>query len=286
MPLPHFLVKKAPKQVHIRRIRQLLEDNRLNTVCESAKCPNIGECFGRNTLTFMIMGNLCTRHCRFCGVDKGKPLPLDETEPERIASAVKKLGLNYVVITSVTRDDLPDGGASQFAAVIKTINQWQDTRNKMQATIRTEVLIPDFQGNKEALKTVLDADPFVLSHNLETVPRLYPQIRPEADYRRSLELLERSKKYRPDIYTKSGFMLGLGEEKEEVISVINDLKMVSCDLVTIGQYLPPSKQHPAVSRYATPEEFKKYQAIGQKLGIKVFAGPFVRSSYQAGEMVL
>ncbi len=277
MGLPQFLVKKTPKQENIRKIRALLNDHCLHSVCESAKCPNIGECFERNTMTFMILGNVCTRHCRFCGIEKGQPLPVDENEPQKVAEAVAKLGLSYVVITSVTRDDLQDGGASHFASTILAVS-------RQPLATRIEVLIPDFQGNEDALKTVLSANPYVLNHNIETIPRLYSKIRPEASYAQSLKLLERSKQLRPDIYSKSGFMLGLGEEKAEVIAVIKDLKKVNCDLVTIGQYLPPSRNHLPAERYVAPEEFAEYQDIGQNLGIKIFAGPFVRSSYRAGEI--
>lgn len=217
----------------------------------------------------MILGNICTRSCRFCGVDKGTPLPPDPDEPERIAKAVKKLGLDYVVITSVTRDDLPDGGANHFAAVI----------NVLRNTVRVEVLIPDFQGNQQALKTVLNANPYVLNHNVETVPGLYPIIRPQADYQRSLSLLKTAKK--SGVYTKSGFMVGLGENKEEVVSVLKDLRAAECDIITIGQYLPPSKAHLKAERYVLPEEFEEYKEAGNKLGLKVEAGPFVRSSYHA-----
>ncbi len=274
MPLPSFLIKRVPKQKNIRKIRALINDFRIHTVCESAKCPNIGECFSQNTLTFMILGNVCSRNCSFCGVAKGSPLPPDPDEPRRIALAVKKLGLNYVVITSVTRDDLPDGGASHFAAVIQELG-----------SVKTEVLIPDFLGNEASLKTVLDAKPFVVNHNLETVPRLYPIIRPEADYKRSLDIFRNIKKKNQGVYTKSGFMVGLGETKEEVFSVIKDLKAVGCEIVTIGQYLPPSKLHPKVVRYLIPEEYEEYTAFGKQLGIKVFSGPFVRSSYHAAEVI-
>ena len=223
----------------------------------------------------MILGNVCTRSCKFCGVSKGCPLPPDPDEPKRIAQAVKKLGLNYVVITSVTRDDLPDGGASHFAAVINVIPK----------TVHVEVLVPDFQGNEEALKTVLDANPYVLNHNVETVPRLYPHIRPQADYQRSLSLLKTAKK--SGVYTKSGFMVGLGENKGEVVSLLKDLRAAECDIVTIGQYLPPSKAHLRAERYVLPEEFEEYQVIGKDLGfLEVFSGPFVRSSYQASRLVI
>jgi lipoic acid synthetase len=278
VPLPDFLVKKEPKLNKIRRLRSLLDDNQLHTVCESASCPNIGECYARQTVTFMILGNSCTRSCAFCGVSKGKPLPPNPTEPARIARAVKKLGLKYVVITSVTRDDLPDGGAAHFANVI---HQLQITNYKL----LVEVLIPDFQGNENSLKTVLDANPYVLNHNVETVPRLYPKIRPQANYDQSLNLLKRAKILRPDIYTKGGFMVGLGERKDEILAVLTDLKSVNCDLVTIGQYLPPSREHLKVDRYVLPEEYVEYTEFGTKLGLKVKAGPFVRSSYQAEESI-
>ncbi len=226
----------------------------------------------------MILGDHCTRSCLFCGISKESPLPLDPKEPERIAKTVNKLGLRYVVITSVTRDDLPDGGAAQFAKVIKKI-RFKDPN------IKIEVLIPDFKGDKESLSTVLNANPYVLNHNLETIPRLYPYIRPEAEYKRSLILLNKVKKIKEEIYTKSGIMVGLGEEKEEVFSVLNDLKNVACDIVTIGQYLPPSKSHQKVVRYVEPDEFKEYQAAGEKIGLKVFSGPFVRSSYHAKDLI-
>lgn len=276
--LPPFLVKKFPKLRNIRAIRQLIGDDRVRTVCEEAKCPNIGECYARRTCTFMVLGDVCTRHCAFCGVGKGGPQPLDPAEPERIAAAVKKLGLNYVVITSVTRDDLPDGGAGQFAKVI------QEVKNQ-NSKIKIEVLIPDFQGAAGALRTVLEAKPDVLNHNIETVPRLYPAVRPQADYCRSLELLAKAKRIGGPIYTKSGFMVGLGEEKEEVAAVLSDLKGAGCDLVTIGQYLPPSKAHLQPVRFVLPAEFKEYEDLGRDLGfLRVNAGPFVRSSYQAQEL--
>ena len=226
----------------------------------------------------MILGNRCTRSCRFCGVSKGSPLPLDPNEPTRIAGTVKKLGLRYVVVTSVTRDDLTDGGAAQFAKVIQKIRA-------LDREIKIEVLIPDLKGDEEPLSVILNAGPDVLNHNLETVPRLYAQIRPEADYQRSLNLLRRAKIIKGEIYTKSGIMVGLGEEKEEIFSVLNDLKAVACDIVTIGQYLPPSKSHQKVVRYVEPVEFKEFQAFGEKIGLKVFSGPFVRSSYHAKDLI-
>jgi len=276
--LPSFLIKRIPKQENIRRIRSLLNDPRVHTVCEEARCPNIGECWGlinqAPTVTFLILGNTCTRNCAFCGVDHGKPQPPDPEEPQRIARAVEKLGLNYVVITSVTRDDLPDGGAGVFAETIRNLRL-------NVAVSGIEVLVPDFL---ESLTIVLDAKPYVLNHNLETVPRLYPKIRPQANYERSLKILRAAKDR--GIYSKSGFMVGLGETKDEVFSIMRDLRTAGCDLVTIGQYLPPSKDHIKPERYVTPEEFEGYETIGKSLGfLKVFSGPFVRSSYHAGEIV-
>jgi lipoic acid synthetase len=275
--LPQFLVKKVPKQNNIRRIRGIIDDNRVHTVCEAASCPNIGECFSQNTLTFMILGVICTRGCRFCGVAKGTPSPLDPAEPALIAQAAKKLGLSYVVVTSVTRDDLPDGGADQFARVIARL------RSELPQA-RVEVLIPDLQGNQAALETVLAARPQVLNHNVETAPRLYPEIRPQADYQRSLRLLRQAKAKDPGIYTKSGFMVGLGESRDEVFQVVNDLNMAGCDIVTIGQYLAPAKGLAQVVRYVDPEEFEEFKSYGEELGLKVAAGPFVRSSYHAKEV--
>ena len=285
MALPDFLVKKVPKQKNIRQIRALLEDSSLHTVCESASCPNIGECFSKQTLTFMILGNVCTRHCAFCGVSKGSPSLVDSEEPERVAQAVEKLGLNYVVITSVTRDDLDDGGAGQFKAVGTALVAVR-TGTSPVPTLKFEFLIPDFQGSFDALKTVLSAKPYVLNHNIETVPSLYAKIRPQASYRQSLKVLENSKKIDKNIYTKSGFMVGLGEDRAEIEQVMADLRAVSCDIVTIGQYLAPSRTHLKPERYVEPQEFAEFQQIGQAMGFKkVFAGPFVRSSYNAGEII-
>jgi lipoic acid synthetase len=276
--LPDWLIKRVPKQQNIRLVRELIGDDRVHTVCEEAKCPNIGECYANRTCTFMILGDVCSRNCAFCAVASGQPQPVDPAEPERVAAAVKKLGLNYVVITSVTRDDLPDGGASQFAAVIRSLLV---TRYSLQI----EVLIPDFQGDTKALKAVLDAKPTVLNHNIETVPRLYPTVRPQAIYQRSLDLLAHAKRADSSIYTKSGFMVGLGETKEEVATALQDLKAASCDIVTIGQYLPPSRAHLQPARYVTPAEFNEYEKIGRGLGLlQVSSGPFVRSSYHAGEI--
>lgn len=279
MVLPDFLVKKTPKQENIRRIRSLLDDVDLHTVCEEAHCPNIGECFSQNTLTFMLLGDTCTRNCRFCGVNQGDPPPVDLEEPERITAAVNKLNLNYVVLTSVTRDDLADGGAQAF---VNSIIRLKNSNPKLQI----EVLIPDFKGNLDSLKKILAAEPLVLNHNLETVQRLYPLIRPQADYQRSLNILRQSKEINSKVYTKSGFMVGLGETRDEIFALLEDLKAANCDLVTIGQYLAPSKEHLPPQRYVTPEEFEIYVKLGNALGFKkIFAGPFVRSSYRAKESV-
>ncbi|OGC06934.1 lipoyl synthase [candidate division WOR-1 bacterium RIFOXYA2_FULL_36_21] len=272
--LPSFLIKNIPKRINQSKIRNLISDESIHTVCESAKCPNLGECFSRNTLTFMILGDICTRTCAFCGVKKGTLFPPDPDEPEKIAEAVKKLGLNYVVVTSVTRDDLPDYGASQFVRVIEELKP-----------LPVEVLIPDLCGEWEELKKIVDAGPYVLNHNIETVPRLYKQIRPQAIYKRSLKLLKRAKELNSRLYVKSGFMVGLGETDGEVFDLLQELKSVSCDIVTIGQYLPPSRNHAKPERFVDPSVFEEYKTEGEKLGLKVFSGPFVRSSYQASKII-
>jgi lipoic acid synthetase len=273
--LPQWLIKRTPKAQNIRHLRSVINDPSIHTVCESAKCPNIGECYSKRTMTFMILGENCTRSCRFCAVQKGTPSPVDPSEHHRVAEAAKKLGLSYVVITSVTRDDLEDGGASQFA---KTINEVRDAR--------VEVLIPDFQGNADSLKKVVDAKPDVINHNVETVPKLYPQIRPQADYKRSLTLLKRVKDMDGNICTKSGLMVGLSESFEEVEGVLKDLFSAGVDIVTIGQYIPPSKDHAPVAEYIKPEIFDRYREFGIGYGLKeVFSGPFVRSSYHAAEIL-
>lgn len=272
IPLPPWLKKPIPKHSNISRVRRLLGDNGVQTVCESAKCPNIGECFSRNTVTFMILGDICTRRCAFCAVQKGIPAPVDPDEPRKIREAVKKLGLGYLVITSVTRDDLADGGAEQFKKVIEEI---QD--------INVEVLIPD---NLD-LDKLIAARPYVINHNLETVPRLCPKVRPQADYARSLNVLRYVKDKNPSIYTKSGIMVGLGESDAEVEQVLRDLKAVGCDLVTIGQYLPPAKQNLPVMRFVEPEVFAGFERLGNKLGfLHTASGPFVRSSYRASEHII
>ena len=259
---------------------RLMRGLNLHTVCVGAQCPNRTECFGAGTATFMIQGDVCTRNCTFCAVKKGKPLSPDFQEPEHLVEAVEKLGLRYVVVTSVTRDDLPDGGASHFAQTVRALFQYN--RNLM-----VEVLIPDFQGSLPALETVVAARPSVLNHNVETIPRLYPEVRPLAEYRRSIELLRRVKAFDGKTLTKSGLMLGLGESRQEVIEVINDLVNAGCDLLTLGQYLQPSFSHHRVVRYIPPEEFAEYQTIGEEMGFAtVVAGPLVRSSFHAAEAYL
>jgi lipoic acid synthetase len=275
---PGWLVKRTPKSKHIKEMHGLLGDDTIHTVCESAKCPNIGECYSNKTVTFLILGNACTRNCSFCAVNHGKPLPLDENEPVKVAEAAKKLGLKYIVVTSVTRDDLKDGGAGQFARTIEEI------RSKVQGA-RCEVLVPDFRGDKNALKKVIDARPDVLNHNMETVKRLYKDVRPQGEYERSLELLRTSKELCPSLYTKSGLMLGLGETGDEVVSLMKDLFEAGCDILTVGQYIRPSKDQVKIKEYIHPSKFEEYESIGKRMGFKkVSAGPFVRSSYKAGEI--
>lgn len=261
---------------------QVIEDLRLETVCESAKCPNRTECWSQRTATFMILGNVCTRPCGFCSVPKGKTEPLQADEPARLAEAVARLGLRHVVITSVTRDDLPDGGAGHFHQCIEAVRAHTTETG---AAAAVEVLTPDFLGNREAIDTVIDAGPDVFNHNLETVPRLYHRVRRNAAYQRSLDLLARVKERAPQIPTKSGLMLGLGETPEEILAVCADLRAVGCEILTVGQYLQPSPHHLPVERYVPPGEFDALGALVRKLGFKLVAsGPFVRSSYHAGEM--
>lgn len=271
---PQWL-KKRISYGNIDKTEKLLRSLSLNTVCEGAQCPNIDECFGRKTTTFMILGNICTRGCRFCAVEKGIAQKLDPDEPKHIAEASKALGLRHVVITSVTRDDLPDGGAEHYFKTVEAIKTLNPS-----ATI--ELLIPDLRGNWEALKRILDAKPDILNHNLETVSSLYKTVRPQADYERSLELLRKSKEIDPKIYTKSGIMVGLGEKVEEVNALMDDLRAVCCDIITIGQYLRPSENHLEVFEYVHPNDFEVYRIIAMEKGFKyVAAGPFVRSSYNA-----
>ncbi len=252
----------------------LLDDLRLHTVCQSARCPNIGRCFARRTATFLILGDVCTRDCTFCAVSHGTPASVDENEPQRIFEAVERLGLGYAVITSVTRDDLADGGAAQFAMVVRLLHR---------RGVNVEVLIPDFLGSAAALSKVVAARPEVIGHNIETVPRLYARVRPAADYRRSLAVIRAAK--RRGVITKSGLMLGLGENRDEVIGVMSDLRAAGCDLLTIGQYLQPSSRHHPVVRFVPPEEFSEYQHIGQDMGFGgVASAPLVRSSFEAAAL--
>jgi len=275
---PPWLKKRIPPFQDLQKIRSILTETELHTVCEEARCPNLGECFSQGTATILILGRICTRDCGFCAVEHGSPVSPDEVEPHHVARAIKKMGLRYVVITSVTRDDLLDGGASHFAKTIQAVRE-------MDRETKIEVLIPDFRGDRNSLHRVLQEGPDVLNHNMETVRRLYPEVRPQADYERSLDLLKRSKETYPHIRTKSGFMLGLGESKEEILGLFEDLRRVRCDFLTIGQYLQPRANRLPVVRYVEPEEFEAYRKIGEEIGFKmVSSGPFVRSSFHASEM--
>jgi len=276
--LPVWFKQDIPGQP-VKELLHLCSEAGVHTVCVEAACPNLSACFKRKELTFMILGGICSRSCSFCAVKKsgGAKIGTDKNEPGRVADLVKKLGLDYVVITCVCRDDLPDAGAQLFARTIKAIKEAK--RN-----VKVEILIPDFRGETRNLKCALDAQPDVLAHNLETVPRLYSALRPQADYRRSLQVLRDAKKIKLEIPTKSSIMLGLGEKKEELISAMRDLRQAGCDLLTLGQYLAPSPRHYPVKRFVEPQEFREYSAIGLKMGFKsVLAGPKVRSSYQAQE---
>lgn len=259
------------------QIANMLRRLGLNSVCEGANCPNMGECFKQKTVTFMILGNVCTRNCAFCAVPNGAPLPVDPHEPENVAAAAKKLGLLHTVVTSVTRDDLADGGAEQFALTIRAL------KSALPAST-VEVLIPDFKGKLDSLITVIEAGPDIINHNIETVPSIYKAVRPAAIYERSLELLARVKKHSTGIFSKSGIMVGLGETQEEVLRVMDDLLGAGCDMLTIGQYLQPSKNHPAVAEFVHPTQFDAYKAAGLEKGFKFIAsGPLVRSSYHAAQ---
>ncbi len=272
---PNWLKIRLPSGKNFNEIKGILRENELHTVCEEALCPNIGECFEQRTATFLILGDACTRRCGFCAVKKGAPVGTDRQEPLRIAEAVKKMRLKYVVITSVTRDDLPDGGASVYARTIQCIREYVEN-------CMVEVLIPDFGGSSESLETVLDAQPDVLNHNIETVPRLYPLVRPVAGYERSLELLRRAKGAGDGLTTKSGLMLGLGEEWDEIIRTMQAIRDAGCDILTVGQYLSPKRDALPVRRYYTPEEFEMLRIEGARMGFKhVESGPLVRSSYHA-----
>lgn len=276
MRLPDWIRTRSRTGHH--DTKNLLRRHNLSTVCEEARCPNRGECFAKPTATFMILGSSCTRNCGFCSVKSERPAKVDTNEPENVAEAAAEMGLKYIVITSVTRDDLPDGGADQFA---KTINA---VRKKM-SRVKIEVLTPDFQGGIQSLKTVLEAGPDVFNHNIETVKRLYPVVRPAADYERSLFILRQSKEIAPDIFTKSGLMLGLGENNDEVMEVLRDLRKVACDFVTIGQYLRPTKKNLPVVEYVLPEVFEDLRIKALDMGFKyATSGPLVRSSMNAEEM--
>jgi lipoic acid synthetase len=276
-PKPEWLKVRAPGSANYVKLKGMMRELGLHTVCEEAHCPNIGECWHHGTATFMILGDVCTRACAYCNVTHGAPLPLDPHEPEKVGGAVAAMQLQYVVITSVDRDDLNDGGSAAFAATIRAIRA-------ASPETRVEVLIPDFQGREDQLRAVLDARPDVLNHNIETVPRLYRTARPGGKYARALELLDRSRTIAPEIPTKSGLMVGLGEEWDEVLRTIEDLKNADCRILTIGQYLRPSQAHLPMSRYYTPAEFAELKAHALGLGFgHVESGPLVRSSYHAHE---
>ncbi|MBZ5576697.1 MAG: lipoyl synthase [Acidobacteriia bacterium] len=279
LPRPTWLRAPAPAGENYQELKDLIGRLRLHTVCESAACPNVGECWNQRTATFMILGNVCTRRCGFCAVEKGAPLPVDYDEPQRVAEAVAAMGLRFAVVTSVNRDDRADGGAELFAHTIRAI------RARVPGC-GVEVLIPDFQGNRTAVATVMEAAPDVLNHNTETVPRLYRQVRLGARYERSLEVLRYAKELGPDCPTKSGLMLGLGETAEEVLEVMRDLRAQGVDILTLGQYLRPSAKHLPIVRYVPPEEFEDLRRAGVEMGFgHVESGPLVRSSYHASNAV-
>jgi lipoyl synthase len=273
---PLWIRARSPANPAVGRLKGVLRENRLHTVCEEASCPNLGECFAGGTATFMIMGDICTRRCPFCDVAHGRPQPLDADEPENLGRTIRQMGLRYVVVTSVDRDDLRDGGAAHFTACIEAIRRHSPE-------IRVEVLVPDFRGRMDrALQILNQCPPDVFNHNLETVPRLYKKVRPGSDYEWSLDLLRRFKALHPEVPTKSGLMLGVGERIEEVEQVMRDLRTHDCDMLTLGQYLQPSVHHLAVDRYVHPDEFDRLGELGQTLGFKhVASGPMVRSSYHA-----
>ncbi|HEY9752202.1 MAG TPA: lipoyl synthase [Coleofasciculaceae cyanobacterium] len=276
---PEWLRVKAPQWERVGSVKEILRDLDLNTVCEEASCPNIGECFNNGTATFLIMGPACTRACPYCDIDfEKRPQPLDPSEPDRLAEAVQRMALNHVVVTAVNRDDLPDGGAEQFRRCI-----WAIRSASPKTTI--EVLIPDLCGNWHALQVILDARPEVLNHNTETIPRLYRRVRPQGDYGRSLQLLQRCRQQAPWIYTKTGIMVGLGETDGEVRQVMRDLRSVDCDILTIGQYLQPSPKHLGVAEFITPGQFDAWRAYGEEIGfLQVVSSPLTRSSYHAEQV--
>jgi lipoyl synthase len=272
---PDWIKVKAPGNTNYLRLKHILREKNLHTVCEEARCPNIGECWGNKTATFLILGDTCTRGCRFCAIDKGKPASLDPEEPRNVALVVKDLGLDHIVVTSVNRDDLADGGAGHFAKTVFWIKA-------LNPQIRVELLIPDFEGNLQALRTVVQSGIEILNHNIETVPRLYGKVRPGHSYECSLNILTEAKKFRDDVLTKSGLMLGVGETYNEVVATLQELREKKVDIVTLGQYLQPSTRQLKVDRYVTPAEFKELKMAGEKLGFRhVESGPLVRSSYHA-----
>ncbi|HWR59503.1 MAG TPA: lipoyl synthase [Thermodesulfovibrionales bacterium] len=276
MRLPDWIKTKSVGGLH--STKQILRSHRLSTVCEEARCPNIGVCFSKPTATFMILGSSCTRNCGFCSVESTAPRQPEEDEPGRVALAARDMGLRYAVITSVSRDDLPDGGARQFAKTVNAIREYLPS-------VRIELLTPDFRGDEDALVTVLNSEPDVFNHNVETAPRLYPLARPQADYERSLRVLKNAKDIAPHLATKSGLMVGLGETFQEVVSVMRDLRSSSCDYLTIGQYLRPSRRNLPVAAYVTPETFDMFRVMGLAMGFKAVASaPLVRSSMNADEM--
>ena len=272
---PDWLKVRAPSGENYEELKTLMRGKSLHTVCEEARCPNMGECWAHRTATFMILGSVCSRSCGFCAVATGRPSTVDWEEPRRVAEATAQMGLRHVVVTSVNRDELHDGGASIFAATIRWIR-------RMNPETSIEVLTPDFKGSRDALRVVMDAKPSIFDHNVETISRLYRRVRPQAIYERSLEVLAWAKEMRPQTSTKSGFMLGLGEERDEVIALMRDLKAHNVDIITIGQYLRPSFDHLPIERYVPPEEFREYAQIGKAMGFRhVESGPLVRSSYHA-----
>lgn len=276
--LPEFLKRPIIDTDKTRAVRKILKSNCLNTVCEGARCPNKNECYSNHTATFLIMGSVCTRNCRYCNISCQRPEPLDENEPLHVAQAVKDLGLKYAVITSVTRDDLPDGGANHFAKCINEIR-------KISPNTKIEILTPDFKGNEESLNTIIKAHPDVFNHNIETARDIFKTARPQGNYDTSLRVLEYVKE-NSDIKTKSGFMIGLGEDIEQIKQTITDLYSVNCDILTIGQYIQPSKEHLPVAKYYNPEEYEELKDIAKNIGIKYFQiGPLVRSSYNAAKLV-
>lgn len=272
---PDWIKVKAPGNSNYLRLKKLMREKNLHSVCEEARCPNIGECWGNKTATFLILGDTCTRGCRFCAIDKGKPLALDPNEPRNVGLTVKDLALDHIVVTSVNRDDLPDGGADHFAQTVYWIK-------KLNPAIRVELLIPDFAGNLDALKAVVNSGIEILNHNIETVPRLYGKVRPGHTYECSVNILKTAKQLRPEVLTKTGMMLGVGETKDEVIATLHELKANQVDIVTLGQYLQPSAKLLKVERYLQPDEFLAFKELADKLGFRhVESGPLVRSSYHA-----